>query len=117
MTPIVASTAYCNVFSVHCHNGAFVNTVTKLCQAKGWGQRFDDNAWLSVISAVSVMKANGARNARTAARKMTIVLPTPQIVRRTSDGFDHDGELNQRGPSMPRCPRMMFTGPLDGFRM
>ena len=38
---------------------------------------------------------------RTAARKMTIVLPTAQTLRMTSDGFDHAGSLNHSGPSMP----------------
>ena len=52
-----------------------------------------------------------------AARKITIVLPTPQIASRTSDGFAHEVELNQRGPWTPRWPSSVFTGPVEGLRM
>src|SRR5919204_3354274 len=53
----------------------------------------------------------------TAARKITIVLPTPQRASSTSDGFDQCGDWNQSGPWIPRCPRTVFTGPVAGLRM
>ncbi len=48
---------------------------------------------------------------------MTIVLPMPHMASSTSDGFDHVGELNHSGPSMPNLPRMWLTGPVPGLRM
>src|SRR2546430_567200 len=50
-----------------------------------------------------------------AARKITIVLPTPQIASTTSDGFDQLGELNQSGPWIPKWPRIVLTGPVEGL--
>ena len=52
----------------------------------------------------------------TAARKMIIVLPMPQIASSVSEGFDHSGESNQSGPWIPTLPRIVFTGPVAGFR-
>ena len=49
------------------------------------------------------------------ARKMIIVLPIPHSASSTSAGFDHDGELNQSGPSIPTLPSSVFTGPVAGF--
>src|SRR5256885_15998446 len=69
-TPSVASPEYISVFSVQCHSGAVVKTFTKLWNANGCGQSFDDSAWSFVINAVSVMKANGARNMIAAAMRM-----------------------------------------------
>src|SRR5215475_12851316 len=62
-SPVVARTEYIIVFSVQRHSGAFVNTSTKFWSRKGWGHRLDESAWLVVISDVSTMKRNGARNA------------------------------------------------------
>src|SRR3954470_20832139 len=62
-TPSVASTEYSSVFSVHFQSGAFVQTSTKLRQRNGCGQRSGDSAWPFVISDVSAMNRNGARNA------------------------------------------------------
>ena len=47
---------------------------------------------------------------------MIIVFPTPQIPSRTSDGFDHCGDWNQSGPSIPRWESAVLTGPVAGFR-
>ena len=66
-TPTVASKEYCKVLSVHRQHGALVKTSTKLCHANGWGHRRAERAWSFVMSAVSVMKTNGARNAIAAA--------------------------------------------------
>ena len=51
------------MFSIQRQSGAFVHTSTKLRQRNGCGQRSGESAWLFVISAVSAMKKNGARNA------------------------------------------------------
>src|SRR5438132_11827843 len=51
------------VLSVQRRIGAWWKTSTKFCHRNGCGQRFDDSACWFVISAVSRMKANGARNA------------------------------------------------------
>ena len=44
-----------------------MKTSKKLGQRNGCGQRCAESAWSFVISAVSVMKTNGARNAIAAA--------------------------------------------------
>src|SRR5581483_8003453 len=59
--PSVASVEYSSVFSAQRQSGAVVKTSTKLCQANGCGHSRDDSAWSFVISAVRVMKTNGAR--------------------------------------------------------
>ena len=41
----------------------------------------------------------------------------PQRPSRISDGFAQCGDLNQSGPSMPRCESSVFTGPVAGLRM
>ena len=47
---------------------------------------------------------------------MIIVLPIPHSASSTSAGFDQLGELNQSGGlSTPRCPRIVFTGPVAGL--
>ena len=51
----------------------------------------------------------------TAARKITITLPTAHIASRTSDGFAHSGDWNQFGPLMPNTPRPLLTGPVAGL--
>ena len=48
---------------------------------------------------------------------MIIALPMPQSPSRTSEGFDHDGDSNHRGPVMPNQPSTVFTGPVAGLRM
>ena len=44
-----------------------------------------------------------------------MMLPTPHIASSVSDGFDHSGELNQSGPSIPSFSRPMLSGPVAGF--
>src|SRR3954453_4421349 len=48
---------------------------------------------------------------------MIMMFPTPHSPRIVNDGFDHPGDWNQRGPSMPRWESRMFTGPVAGLRM
>ena len=51
------------MFSVQRQSGAVVKTSMKLRKRNGCGQRSDESAWFVVISDVSTMKTNGARNA------------------------------------------------------
>src|SRR5919197_3424483 len=51
------------VFFVQRRIFAWWKTSTKFCHRNGCGQRCDESAWSFVISAVSKMKAKGARNA------------------------------------------------------
>ena len=58
------------MFSVHRQSGAVVKTSMKLRNRNGCGQRSDESACSVVISDVSTMKTNGARNAIATAIKM-----------------------------------------------
>ena len=44
-----------------------------------------------------------------------MMLPTPHIASSVSDGFDHSGELNQSGPSIPSLSRPVLSGPVAGL--
>src|SRR6266511_4047297 len=66
-TPSVASTEYVIVLKVQRRIGAWWKTSAKLLQRNGRGQRSAESACWFVISAVSVMKVTGARNAIAAA--------------------------------------------------
>ena len=46
---------------------------------------------------------------------MIIRLPIPQMPSRVSDGFDHEGDWNQSGPSIPILASSVFTGPVAGL--
>ena len=61
-TPRVAPTEYRKVFSAQRRIGAWWKTSTKLRQRNGSGHRCEDSACVFVISAVRMMKKNGARN-------------------------------------------------------
>src|SRR5256714_9438251 len=75
------------VLSVHRRIGAWWKTSTKFCHRNGGGQMFDDSACWFVISAVSRMKANGARNATAAAISSEwFATATRKRCRRTAGG-------------------------------
>src|SRR5919206_1889303 len=62
-------------------------TSAKFCHRNGCGQRCDESAWSFVISAVSVMKANGARKAiAEAIRSAWFATATRKRCRRTEAG-------------------------------
>src|SRR3954452_7590067 len=99
-TPIVASTEYSSVFSVQRQSGAALKTSTKLCQAKGCGHRRVDSAWSLVISAVSSMKAIGAREAIAAEiMKLWFATGSRRRLRRTLAG----GRLRANGTLTPEA--------------
>src|SRR5687767_3098432 len=86
-TPSVAKPAYIIVLNVHLRSGDLWKTSAKLPHSKVFGQRSGDRAWLDVISAVSVMKTTGARNASPAAiRRLCSATETRKRCRLTARG-------------------------------
>ena len=60
--PSVPRPEYIIVFRVQRQNGALRKTSTKFDHWNGCGQRSEESAWWVLISAVSAMNTNGARN-------------------------------------------------------
>ena len=75
------------MFSVQRQSGAVVKTSMKLRNRNGCGQRSDESACSVVISDVSTMKTNGARNAiATAINTLWFAIEISSRFRRTAAG-------------------------------
>ena len=83
-----------------------MKTSKKFAQRNGCGQSCDDSVWSFVISAVSVMKTNGARNAIAAAiSTLWFATPSRNLRRRTAAG----GRRRTNG-ARGRCGRRRHCG-------